>query len=49
MMKDHSKLFLTFGVGFCLGTHLGAYFLSSILVVGMVLVLLTEVVDKKET
>ena len=47
-MKDSTRIFLTFGAGFCLGTHLGAYFLSSVLVVAMVLVLVTEVGSNKE-
>jgi len=48
MMKDSSRTFLTFGAGFCLGAHFGAYFLTACVVVGMVLILVSEVADNRK-
>jgi hypothetical protein len=45
-MQDNTKIFLVFGVGFVLGTHLGMYFISQCLIVGMVVLLVLEVVKK---
>jgi hypothetical protein len=45
-MKDGTRTFLALGAGFCLGTHLGMYFLSSCLLVGMVVLIFVETQDK---